>query len=345
MPTKRCSEEIDAVEEFPSPHPATNKRFKINRATRSELPGELYNCIYECCLALEAESSHYIIHRSSDDKLNLDSGSASNFSSSFWSLTQVNREICGDFKSWLLDTHRVETPLATLDEYVDVFHPVDEQSGTYTGWIKPIPPLLCGIPLPTRGMDISEAMKHRRFDSTCFVDLEKQHDLDPMCNTLCALHHEKAWQGYCAQTFNIQSISLTPYQNGVWDGMHKVPCRVSKPGVDHDALLKIKCGPSFTLDGQQRTPEQQMRCFAHWFYYEAEPDLCQSVKVLVSVPGYKTMWTVLEPGYCYATWERFGDEREAVFRTHWKVKSKVTLEDSKEVKAVMDRGWYTESYE
>jgi hypothetical protein len=44
-------------------------------------------------------------------------------------------------------------------------------------------------------------------------------------------------------------------------------------------------------------------------------------------------------------WERFGDEREAVFRTQWKVKSKVTLEDSKEVEAVMDLGWYAESYE
>ncbi|KAG9204404.1 hypothetical protein G6514_000860 [Epicoccum nigrum] len=319
MPTKRYSEEIDAVEEFPSPHPSTNKRLKTNRATWSELPGELRNCIYECFLALEAESSHYIIHRSSDDKLNLDSGSASNFSSSFWSLTQMSMSM--------------------------FFHPVDEQSGTYTGWIKPIPPLICGIPLPTRGMDISKAIKHRLFDSTCFVDLEKQHDLDPMCNTLCALHHGKAWQGYCAQTFNIQSISLTPYQNGVWDGMHKVPCRVSKPSVDHDALLKIKCGPSFTPDGQQRTPEQQMRCFSHWFYYEAELDLCQSVKVLVSVPEYKTMWTALEPGYCYAKWERFGDERETVFRTHWKVKSKMTLEDSKEVEAVMDRGWYAESYE
>jgi hypothetical protein len=345
MPTKRCIEEIDTVEDSPSPNSLTNKRLKTNHATWSELPGELRNCIYEHCLALEAKSSYYIIQRTSDDKLSRNSGPAPNFSSSFWSLTQVNRQTRAEFTPWLLGTRRVETPLATLNEYVDVFHPVDEQSGTRTGWIKPTPPALYGIPLPSHVIDISKAMQHRPFNPSCFLNLETQHNLDLTSNLFCALYYEKAWQGDCAQTCNIQSISLVPYQNGVWDGMHEVPCRVSTPSIDNDALLKIKCGPSYTPERQQRTPEQQMNCLAHWFFYEAELDLCQDVSVLVSVPGYKTLWTVLEPRYCYVTWERFGGGRGTVFRTHWKVKTKVTMKDGKEVETVMEREWYAESYE
>jgi hypothetical protein len=340
MPTKRCIEEIDAVEDSPSPNPLTNKRLKTNHATWSELPGELRNCIYEHCLDLEAKSSHYITHRSSDDNLSPNSGSASNSSSfpSFWSLTQVNRRTRAEFTPWLLNTRRIETPLATLNEYVDVFHHVDEQSDTRTGWVKPIPPALCGVPLPTCGINITKVIKQRPLDLSCFLDdLKTERALDPTCDIFCALYHEKAWQGKCAQTINIQSISLVPYQNGVWDGIHDVPCRVYKPSIDHDALLKIKCGPSFTPDGQQRKPEQQMECLAHWFFYEAELDLCQDVSVLVSVPGYKTMWTVLEPGHCYATWERFGSGRGTVFRTHWKVKSKMRLHGGKQVETVMER--------
>lgn len=34
-----------------------------------------------------------------------------------------------------------------------------------------------------------------------------------------------------------------------------------------------------------------------------------------------------------------------VFRTHWKVKSKVKLDGGKEVETVMEREWYAESYE
>ena len=349
MPTKRCIEEIeeiDTVKEFPSPNPLTNKRLKTNHATWSKLPGELRNCIYEHCLALEAKSSHYIVHRSSDDKLSRSSGSASTPSSSFWSLTQVNRQTCAEFTPWLQDIRRVETPLATLNEYVEVFfHPVNEQSDTRTGWIKPIPPALCGIPLPTCGIDISKAMKRSLFNPSCFLKLETQRNLDPTCDILFALHHPKAWQGNCAQTSNIQSIALVPYQTKFWDGIHEVPCRVSTPSINDATLLKIKCGPSYTPEGQQRTPEQQMKCLAHWFFFEAELDLCQDASVLVSVPGYKTMWTVLEPGYCYVTWERFGDGRGTVFRTHWMVKSKVKLEGGKEVETVMEREWYAESYE
>ena len=63
---------------------------------------------------------------------------------------------------------------------------------------------------------------------------------------------------------------------------------------------------------------------------------------MFSVPGYKTMWTVLEPGFAYATWERFGDGRgsEIVFRTHWKVKSKILREGGEEVETVVEREWY-----
>jgi hypothetical protein len=345
MPTKRCIEEINAVEDSPSPNPFTNKRLKTNYETWSELPGELRNCIYEHCLALEAKSSHCITHHSSDDKLSRNSGTAPNFSSSFWSLTQVNRRTRAEFTPWLLKTRRVKTPLVTINKYVDVFHPVNKQSNTRTGWIKPISPALCGIPLPTWGIDITKAIKHRPFDPSSFLDLETQHNLDPICDLFCALYHEKAWQGKCAQTINIQSISLVPYQNGVWDGMHEVPCRVSTPNINADTMLKIKCGLSYTPEGQQRTPEQQMKCLAHWFFYEAELDLCQDVSVLVSVPGYKTMWTVLEPGYCYVTWERFGGGRGTVFRTHWKVKSKVKLDGGREFETVIEREWYAESYE
>ena len=256
MPTKRCIEEIDTVDEFPSPNPLTNKRPKTNHATWSKLPGELRNYIYEYCLALEAKSSHYTVHRSSDNKPSRSSGSASTPSSSFWSLTQVNRQTRAEFKPWLQDVRRVETPLASLNEYVDIFHPVDEQSGTCTGWIKPIPPALCGIPLPTHGIDISKAMKRSLSNPSCFLRLETQHNLDPMCDILCALHLAKAWQGNCAQTSNIQSITQVPYQNKFWDGIHEVPCRVSTPSIDHDTMLKIKCGPSYTPEGHQRTPEQ-----------------------------------------------------------------------------------------
>ena len=341
MPTKRCIEEIDTVEDFP----LTNKRLKTNHATWSELPGELRNCIYEHCLALEAKSSHYMVHRSSDNKLSRSSGSASTPPSSFWSLTQVNRQTRAEFQPWIQDIRRVETPLASLNEYVDVFHPVDEQSDTRTGWIKTIPPALCGIPLPNHGINISKAMKRSLFNPSCFLKLETQHDPNPTCDILCALHHPKAWQGNCAQTSNIQSITLAPYQNKFWDGIHEVPCRISTPSINDATMLKVKCGPSYTPEGQRRTPEQQMRCLAHWFFFEAELDLCQDVNVLVSVPGYKTMWTVLEPGYCYVTWERFGDGRGTVFRTHWKVKSKVVLKGGKEVETVMEREWYAEWYE
>lgn len=345
MPTKRCIEETDAVEAFPSPHPSPNKRLKKNHATWSVLPGEIRNTIYEHCLAMEAKLSHSITYRSSSaklglEKLNLGSGSASSTSSSpFWSLTQANRQTRAEFKPWLQKTRRVETPLATLNEYIDVFLPAaDEQSTTHTAWIKPLPPLHCGIPLPTGGINITSLIQHRPINPSCLLEQETQHNLDPTSDVLCALYNPKAWLGHCEKPANITSLTLAPYQTGVWDGEHEVPCRVSSPSIHDKIMLKIKCGPSLTPEGQQ--PEQHMRLLAHWFFYEAELDLCQDVVVLLSVPGYKTMWTVLEPGFAYATWERFGDGREIVFRTHWKVKSKIAREGGEEVETVVEREWY-----
>src|SRR5690242_8995129 len=102
------------------------------------LPGELRNCVYKWCLLLEEDKIQSVCHfphgfRQCRSKHN--DTAYGNFPSSYWGFTQVSRRIRAEFTPWLLKQRRVKTPLATLNEYVEVFHPTQPGTENRMGWV------------------------------------------------------------------------------------------------------------------------------------------------------------------------------------------------------------------
>lgn len=135
-----------------------------------DLPGEVRNAIYDFIMANEetriVNISHYpqgLPRRSARGK-----ASSTNFSHSSWGLTQTCLSIREEFLPLLMNVRRVRTPLATLNKYVEVFHPPNENNDR-KGSVEPI----CGgTHLPQEGVDILKFLRYNDADDNFTLELE-----------------------------------------------------------------------------------------------------------------------------------------------------------------------------
>jgi hypothetical protein len=122
------------------------------------LPAEIRNSIYQYAMADEGEKVLNIRHYPNGVPRRSARGtaSASNFSQSYWGLTQVCKQTRNEFMLWLLTKRRVRTPLATLKHYIDTFHRPGA-GDRRIGWVEPI---CCGAPLPGDGVEVLELLRN-----------------------------------------------------------------------------------------------------------------------------------------------------------------------------------------
>lgn len=110
-------------------------------------------------------------------------------------------------------------------------------------------------------------------------------------------------------------------------------------------MLQLQSSHSYTHDGHRSTAEQQIKCIAHWLFHEAQLVGYHDLSILVKLPTYKTMWMAYLPGYYYAEWEEFGDERGRVDRVHWLLQTVQKLGSGQEVSTIIEREYFALSYE
>lgn len=146
----------------------------------SSLPAEIRNEIYQYCIVNEENKVVNILHypNSITRRSVRRASSQANFSQSSWGFTQTYMQVryrypttlyCGitltsydqvrkELTPWLRSKRSVRTPLATLNDYVDIFHPRDPVTSKHVGIIEP----MCnGKPLPGDGVEILELLREK----------------------------------------------------------------------------------------------------------------------------------------------------------------------------------------
>jgi len=146
------------------------KKVGVQNVPWKQLPAEMRNTIYEYCIANEEEKivnvTHYphgIPRRSSRGASN-----TVNFAHSYWGFTQTCQDVRAELTPWLLQKRNVRTPLATLNDYVNVFHRPDPVNGKLIGKVEPI---CTGAPIPGKGVEVLELLKQNHESAEFLLQL------------------------------------------------------------------------------------------------------------------------------------------------------------------------------
>ncbi|KAJ4983473.1 hypothetical protein SVAN01_11036 [Stagonosporopsis vannaccii] len=288
------------------------------------LPGELRNRIYEWCLLHENYAIRHVRHfpRGFRCCRSKRKGTAcSNFPSSYWGFTQVNRQIRAEFTPWLLKRRRVKTPLATLNAYVEVFHPKLPDVGDRIGWIEPMKTKFSRIAIPAEGIEVLSLLMHNHLDRDFHLELRAEYPVISIyrrdeVDILHRLSRKIDWDGELHKACGITSMVLLPYEERPWGTHVTVPHFVVRPSIKHRPMVRLICKPTCTADGRPRTATQQRWCLVYWLFYESRLAYYQDFYIHACLNGYEAMWKVNMPGFIVGKWERLADGR-IVLREYW----------------------------
>jgi hypothetical protein len=268
----------------------------------SELPGEIRELIYLSCLSIEGNQVHNIRHYPQGFRRSKrNAGSGTNFSQSYWSFTQTNRQIRAEFTPWLRNQRRISTPLATVNSYIDLFNPIDEKTGTRTGWIEPIEPACVGSPLPSEGVEVLDLLKNAYSDPDFHLELiPEPPGMHPRsADELTILGHLKCHilpNGILLQACGITGITLrtcatSPNFRGYFTDYPR-----DEQSQKHHIVLDLAVQPTLTVDGIPRTPAQQRRCIEYWLFEEAKLARYEGLEIHTNIGSTNTEWKVTQSG-------------------------------------------------
>jgi hypothetical protein len=288
--------------------------------TLLRLPGEVRNLLYVWCVLFEASKVRTIRYNSPPLRRSRRYGK-SNFQGSLWSFTQTNRQIRGELLPWLLKDRRVRTPLATINDYIEVFHPVDPATGCRTGWVEAMPPKACIVLLHLRGVEVFSLLKHNHTDAGFHLHFPAQYPhANPQRRDEVDLLHQLSRRtklaGHVFKTTGITSIKVLPFIETPLEHHLDISRSNANPSLKHTAMVKFDTVPTHAANGLLRTIAQQRYCLMYWLIFEVRLAHNTDLRIQARLRGYEVMWEVFGLSVMAGTWERCDDARGVVFRKY-----------------------------
>jgi hypothetical protein len=166
-PADSSTESNDEQDAMPRHHSRNYppKQIGVQNTLWSEVPAELRNSIYKCCMEIEGMKTLNVVHYPDGIPRHSVRGipTTTNFARSFWGFTQTCKQVRNELTPWLLTKRRVRTPLTTLNSYVELFHRRNLVDGKRIGRIEPI---CTGAALPSEGVEVLSLVKdiHSSYD-------------------------------------------------------------------------------------------------------------------------------------------------------------------------------------
>jgi hypothetical protein len=173
-PEDSSTESDDEQDAMPRHHSRSypSKQIGVQNAPWSEIPAELRNNIYKCCMEIEEKKTLNVVHYRYPDGIPRRSvrgiPTTTNFARSFWGFTQTCKQVRDELTPWLLTKRRVRTPLTTLDSYVELFHRRGMVDGKRIGRIEPI---CTGAALPSESVEFLSLVKDIHSSSDFHLEL------------------------------------------------------------------------------------------------------------------------------------------------------------------------------
>ncbi|KZM18887.1 hypothetical protein ST47_g289 [Ascochyta rabiei] len=297
--------------------------FKTIYRTWSDLPRELRDLIYGYCLLYEGIQVHNVRHFPHGFRRSgRNDGAGANFSKSFWSFTQANRQVRAEFTPCLRKLRRVSTPLATLNAYVGIFNPVDKQTGARTGWIEPIEPNVSGLSLSPDGVEVLSLIEHNRFDPDFHLELHPEptdigpHDFDEL-DVLYRLDCNINPRGTLFKACGITSITLFPVSSPFCKHNSMVVHSSVQAGLKQKFMIKLDVKPTSTVDGIIRTTLQQRCCLEYWIYEEALLTSYWNLHIQAGLSRYEATWIIITRTLLVRKWEEYNGNEDQLRNTYF----------------------------
>ncbi|KAH7383973.1 hypothetical protein BKA66DRAFT_463213 [Pyrenochaeta sp. MPI-SDFR-AT-0127] len=288
-----------------------------------ELPGEIRNKIYEYAILAEEQKTVNIVHYPNGIPRRSIRGIASrtNFAHSAWGFTQSCRQVREEFTPWLLEKRRIRTPLATLNNYVDTFHPLN-QNGKRIGWIEPI---CSNAPLPHDGVEILKLLQCKHNNTSFHLQLTPTtptnmgHDLlalptDPdQFDEIRILRDMgesfETWSGIILQSSGIDGIhimSIVEQGNIDAEGVKDS----EDDDESHDILIKLDVNQSkqSTITSQDR-----LRHIGR-FIFNSQLDQLHGLRLQSSFDCGIARWRVTRAGTVDMQWNARKSRSKKIFR-------------------------------
>ena len=285
-------------------------------AAWSELPGEIRNKIYEHAMANEEQKTLNVVHYPGGIPRRSVRGMASktNFAHSYWGFTQTCRQVRDEFTPWLLNKRRVRTPLATLNDYIDMFHRPDE-TGKRVGWIEPV----CrDAPLPGDGVEILGLLQHQNGKPNFHLQLTPtvvRMELDPNEFDELTLIRDMDetfwdWSGNILEFAGIHGIHITSIVKGDKVNGDSDEDSVEEDEGSHQILVKLDVErPRANNNTHQRQLHNLNR-----FIFASQIAHKEGVRVQASFNGGIARWVVRRPGTVDMQWKEHKHRGVNMFR-------------------------------
>jgi hypothetical protein len=232
------------------------------------------------------------------------------FVNSYWSFTQTCKQVREELVPWLLEKPKVRTPLATLNDYVNVFHRPHPVSGKRIDWVEPDS---SGPPLSGSGVEILQLLRHEHNNPE--FDLRLRHFYTDSIMTYIQ-QREEGFSRYgdgllMFRMFHVfyEGTSVSPHKqlesetfrrplSDVESAAIHITTRTTIPGKEDEASdaeklsheIEISLELATSLPGE-RSREEQITLINHMIY-QSRLALIPEITVCVSVAGGKVVWLV-----------------------------------------------------
>jgi len=294
------------------------KEVGVQNIPWSSLPAEMRNTIYEYCMETEEKKVLTVIHYPDGIPRRSVRGvsTTTNFAHSFWGFTQTCKQVREELTPWLLSKRSVRTPLATLNNYVELFHRVDPVDGKRIGHIEPI---CTGAPLPGNGVEILALVKqihhssafHLKLDPPSFYPAIEELQVEPDPNQwdemtifrdiehLFATGNKAAIDAAGIKAIHVTSVACGPGEN-----------EEEEEEDSHDILIKLsidkEASAGVTRDEQLKLINEFL--FQSWFARKT------GLRIQAKVAGGQGQWIVKAVRGMVMGWKTKRRGGEKVFR-------------------------------